>query len=166
VGGQQLARRPSLSFRSLGSPTGPPRVSCRSQLPKLDVGIDEFSMGDGSRDLLEANLRRYGLSGCTILEGDAFELLRAGALGGRCVSVYYYDAAHDYESQCAALRLVESSLAESALLIVDDMDWTQVARATRDYRARQPRARLLIELAGKDRDQPWWWEGVQILRWQ
>jgi hypothetical protein len=28
------------------------------------------------------------------------------------------------------------------------------------------RARLLIELAGKDRGQPWWWEGVQVLRWR
>ena len=60
------------------------------------VGIDNFSMGDGSRDLLTANLRRYGLSGHTILEGDALELLRAGPPGGRRVGVYYYDAAHDY----------------------------------------------------------------------
>ena len=130
------------------------------------VGIDDFSMGDGRRDLLEANLRRYGLSGYTILEGDAFEALRAGVLEGRRVGVYYYDAAHDYESQLEALRLVERHLAEGALLIVDDTDWEQVARAVRDYRASQPRAELLIDLAGKDLGQPWWWEGVQVLRWR
>jgi len=111
------------------------------------------------------NLRRHGLSGHAILEGDAFELLRRGALGGRRVGVYYYDAAHDYRSQLDALRLVEPHLVEGALLIVDDTDWKQVRRAVRDYRRSQPRARLLVELAGKDRGQPWWWEGVQVLRW-
>ena len=129
------------------------------------VGIDDFSLGDGSRTLLEANLRRYGLGGHAILEGDAFALLRHGALGNRRVGVYYYDAAHDYRSQVRGLRLIEPHLAEGALLIVDDTDWPQVARAMRDYLARQPRAELLVRLDGKDRGQPWWWEGVQVLRW-
>ena len=129
------------------------------------VGIDDFSMREGSRALLEANLRRYRLGSHTILKGDAFTLLRGGALRGRRVGVYYYDAAHDYRSQLEALRLVEPHLVDGALLIVDDTDWPQVARALRDYRRSQPRARLLVEVAGKDRGQPWWWEGVQVLAW-
>jgi predicted O-methyltransferase YrrM len=130
------------------------------------VGIDDFSLGGGSRRGLDANLRRYGLAGHTILEGDAFKLLRAGALGVRRVGVYYYDAAHDYRSQVRGLRMIEPYLADEALLIVDDTDWDQVARAVRDYLAGQPRAKLLVTLDGKDRGQPWWWEGVQILRWR
>jgi protein O-GlcNAc transferase len=80
--------------------------------------------------------------------------------------VYYYDAAHDYRSQVRGLRMIEPYLADEALLIVDDTDWDQVARAVRDYLAAQPRAKLLVTLGGKDRGQPWWWEGVQILRWR
>jgi predicted O-methyltransferase YrrM len=129
------------------------------------VGIDDFSMSEGSRALLERNLGRHGLAGHTILEGDAFGLLQGGALRSRRVGVYYYDAAHDYASQLEALRLVEPYLVEGALLIVDDTDWTDVARALRDYRRSQPRARVLVEIAGKDRGQPWWWEGVQVLAW-
>jgi hypothetical protein len=129
------------------------------------VGIDDFSMSEGSRALLEANVRRHGLAGHTVLEGDAFALLRGGALAGRRVGVYYYDAAHDYRSQLEGLRLVEPHLVDGALMIIDDTDWPQVARALRDYRRRQPRARLLVELDGKDRGQPWWWEGVQVLAW-
>jgi predicted O-methyltransferase YrrM len=130
------------------------------------VGIDDFSLGGGSRALLEANLGRYGLAGHTILEGDAFALLRRGALGDRRIGVYYYDAAHDYRSQVRGLRLIEPHLAEEALLIVDDTDWPEVARALRDYLARQPRAEPLVSLDGKDRGQPWWWEGVEVLRWR
>jgi predicted O-methyltransferase YrrM len=130
------------------------------------VGIDDFSLGEGSRPRLEANLGRYGFAGYTILEGDAFRLLRQGALGERRVGVYYYDAAHDYRSQVRGLRLIEPYLAEEALLIVDDTDWPQVARAMRDYIAGQPRVEPLLTLEGKDRGQPWWWEGVEVLRWR
>jgi hypothetical protein len=101
----------------------------------------------------------------TILEGDAFELLRGSALAGRRVAVYYYDAAHDYESQLAGLRLIEPYLAERALLIVDDSDWERVAKATSDYLAGQPQARMLFDILGKSHGQPDWWEGVHVLAW-
>ncbi len=130
------------------------------------VGIDDFSLGGGSRRGLEANLRRHGLGGHAILEGDAFRLLRQGALGPRRVGVYYYDAAHDYRSQLRGLRLIEPYLVDDALLIVDDTDWEQVGRAIRDYLAGQPRAERLLTLEGKDRGQPWWWEGVEVLCWR
>ena len=114
---------------------------------------------------LEANLERFGVSGATILEGDALELLRGGALAGRSVGVFYYDACHDYEAQLEALRLVEPYLAEPALVIVDDSDWPRVQNAVRDYLAGQPRARLLVEIAGSTHGQPQWWEGMQVLAW-
>jgi predicted O-methyltransferase YrrM len=130
------------------------------------VGIDDFSLGEGSRERLEANLERFGLGGrATILEGDAFELLRTGALGDRRAGVYYYDGGHSYEQQLDGLRLAEPYLSSPALVIVDDTDWDRVAAATRDYLAAQPRARLLLEVAGTDGGQPWWWEGLQLIAW-
>jgi predicted O-methyltransferase YrrM len=123
------------------------------------VGIDSFEMGEGSRERLDANL---GGAGYTILEGDAFELLPRL---DRRVGVYYYDAAHDYESQLRGLQLVEPHLVPGALMIVDDTDWDRVDRAMDDYLAQQPRARRLVTIDGKDRGQPWWWEGMQVLVW-
>jgi hypothetical protein len=84
---------------------------------------------------------------------------------GTRIGVYYYDNGHEYEQQLDGLRLVEAHLASPALLIVDDTDWDRVARATADYLASQPRSRLVLEVVGKDRGQPWWWEGVQVLAW-
>jgi predicted O-methyltransferase YrrM len=123
------------------------------------VGIDSFEMGEGSRERLDANL---GGAGYTILEGDAFEILPAL---DRRVGAYYYDAAHDYDSQVRGLELVEPHLVPGALMIVDDADWEQVDRAVADYLARQPVARRLVTIGGKDRGQPWWWEGMQVLVW-
>ncbi len=132
---------------------------------KQFVAIDSWTMEGGSRAELEANLARFGLPTPTLLEGDAFALLRGGALAGRAVGVYYYDAAHDYEQQLEALRLIEPYLAERALLIVDDTDWERVRRATDDYLAGQERATLLWETGGSDHGHPEWWEGVRILAW-
>jgi len=130
------------------------------------IAIDNFAFREGSRAQLDANLARFGLLGATVLEGDVFELVPAGALSGRRVGVYYYDAAHSYEAQLRGLTLIEPFLAERALLIVDDTDWEQVARATHDYLSRQPKARLLVSIAGKDGGQPAWWEGVHALAWE
>jgi predicted O-methyltransferase YrrM len=138
------------------------------------VAIDRFSFGpmevDGrklpaaSREALEANLARFGVTGA-ILEGDALEQLWSGALDGRTAGVFYYDAAHDYETQLEALRVVEPFLAKRALLIVDDSDWTDVRRAIDDYLAGQPQARELVAIEGSKADQPWWWAGMSVLAW-
>jgi predicted O-methyltransferase YrrM len=133
---------------------------------KRFVGIDAFRLGGTSLDKVEANLARFGLEVPELAVGDAFELVPAGALGDTRIGVWYYDAAHSFQAQVDGLRIAEPHLVPGALLIVDDTDWEQVARAMRDYLARQPRAELLVELVGKDRGQPWWWEGVQVVRWR
>jgi protein O-GlcNAc transferase len=139
------------------------------------VAIDNFSFGPttvkgrdlpaASRAALEANLERFGVRAATILEGDTLDVLRSGALGDRRVGVFYYDACHDTEVTLEALRLVEPSLAEPALVIVDDSDWTDVRRAVDDYLAAQPRARPLVEIEGASAGRPWWWEGMAVLAW-
>ena len=130
------------------------------------VAIDDFSLQKGSREQLDANLRRFGLEQTpTILEGSVFELVPGGALGERRVGVWYYDAAHDYESQVKGLQIVEPWLVPGALLIVDDSDWERVARAIDDYLAAQSRARRILSVDGGDFDAPHWWCGMQVLAW-
>jgi predicted O-methyltransferase YrrM len=130
------------------------------------VGIDTFQFREGSREDLLDNLRRFGVERAQLLEGDVLELLRAEALAGRKVGVFYYDAAHRYRTQLEALRLAESQLAERALIIVDDSDWEEVGAATRDYVAGQPNARMLLEIEGSGKGQPQWWEGAQLVSWE
>jgi hypothetical protein len=129
------------------------------------VGIDDFSLREGSRELLGANLEAFGCEHAKVLEGDVFDVLRSGALGERRVGVYYYDAAHGLEEQIAGLRLIEPYLAEEALLIVDDTDWERVAEAVDAYVASQSRAEELLRVAGKSQGAPRWWEGMRVLRW-
>ena len=132
---------------------------------KRFVGIDSFAFRDASLEKVEANLARYGLSPPELLVGDAFELVPAGALADTRIGVWYYDAAHSYEAQLDGLRIAEPLLAPGALVIVDDTDWDDVARAMDDYLAEQPRARRILTIDGKSRGAPQWWEGMQVLVW-
>jgi len=129
------------------------------------VAVDSFVLGDGSADKVGGNLERFGLTPPDLLVGDLFELVPEGALDDTHVGVWYYDAAHDYDSQVEGLRIAEPLLVPGALLIVDDTDWADVERALADYLAAQPRARRLLTIEGKDRGFPQWWEGMQVLLW-
>ena len=132
---------------------------------KRFVGIDTFGFRDASVERVEANLERFGLPRPEILVGDAFELVPAGAIEERSVGVWYYDAAHDFDSQVRGLRIAEPLLVPGALVIVDDTDWSKVERAMDAYLAEQPRASRILTIDGKTRGQPQWWEGMQVLRW-
>ena len=133
---------------------------------KRFVGIDSFAFRDASLEKVERNLEHFGLSRPELLVGDAFELVPTGALGDTRIGLWYYDAAHDYESQLRGLRIAESLLTPGALVVVDDTDWEQVARAMDDYVAAQPRARRILTIDGKERGSPHWWEGMQVLVWE
>lgn len=130
------------------------------------VGIDSFDFRGASLEQVERNVAGFDLMRPEILVGDVFELVAAGTLGDARVGVWYYDALHTYEAQLKGLRLAEPWLVPGALLIVDDTDWEQVARAMDDYLVEQPRARRLLTVDGKDRGYPHWWEGMQVLAWE
>jgi predicted O-methyltransferase YrrM len=133
---------------------------------KRFVGLDSFAFRDATLEKVQENLARFGLEPPEIVVGDAFELVPAGALGHIAIGVWYYDASHAYEAQLDGLRIAEPMLASGALVIVDDTDWDDVARAMDDYLAEQPRARRLLTLDGKSRGAPQWWEGMQVLVWR
>ncbi len=157
---------PGESYVEVGTLRGTSLVAAmRGNEGKDFVAIDSWQMSGGGRAAVEANLARFGLPVPTLVEGDAFEVLRSDALAGRRVGVYYWDAAHGYDAQLEGLRLIEPYLAERAVLIVDDTDWDRVRRATADWLAGQPRARLAFEARGDDHGNPEWWEGVQVLAW-
>lgn len=159
---------PGESYVEVGSWLGASLIAALLGNTQADVvAIDSFAFRDGSRAQLEENLERFGLGGrAEILEGDLFELAPAGALAGRRVGVWYYDALHTYEAQLEGLRIVRPYLVAGALIVVDDTDWEQVGRSIEDFLAEEPRARRLVSIEGKDSGFPQWWEGVEVLAWE
>ena len=128
------------------------------------VAIDRFDWA--GREQFEANLERFGSTGATIIEGDAFEVLETGLLEHRRVGVLFWDADHSYEGQLRGLRDIEQRLGEGALIICDNADRPDVRRAVDDWLLEQPRARLVLELGGRSHGQPWWHDGIRVMRWE
>jgi predicted O-methyltransferase YrrM len=159
--------RPGESYVEVGTYHGTSLIAAMLDNDAEFVAIDNWSLGDGSREQLDRNLARFGFAGrAEIIEGDAFETLRSGRLAGRKIGVYYYDNGHEYEQQLDGMSLIEPYLLSPALVIVDDTDWERVEQAVEDYLARQPRATELLRIDGKDRGAPHWWEGMRVLRWE
>ena len=67
-----------------------------------------------SREAFEANLNRFGATGATVIEGDAFEILESTQLERLKVGVFFWDADHttrassaDCETSSRAWRLAQ-----------------------------------------------------------
>jgi hypothetical protein len=164
---------PDESYVEVGSFYGASLIGAMRENPGDFVAIDRFAfdvpevrgrqLPPASRAGLEESLERFGAERATILEGDAFDVIEGGTLGDRKVGVYYWDGPHDYEGQLRGTRAVEPWLAPEAVIVIDDYDWDDVARATRDYVATEPRAELIVEIAGEAGGQVWWWDGVAVI---
>jgi predicted O-methyltransferase YrrM len=158
--------QPDESYVEVGTYHGTSLIAAMLDNDAEFVAIDNWSLGDGSREQLDRNLARFGFAGrAETVEGDAFETLRSDRLAGRKLGVYYYDNGHEYEQQLDGMRLIEPYLLSPALVIVDDTDWERVEQAVEDYLAEQPRATQLLRIDGKERGAPSWWEGMRVLRW-
>jgi predicted O-methyltransferase YrrM len=158
--------QPDESYVEVGTYHGTSLIAAMLDNDPEFAAIDNWSLGDGSREQLDRNLARFGFAGrAEMIEGDAFETLRSGRLAGRKIGVYYYDNGHEYEQQLDGMRLIEPYLLSPALVIVDDTDWERVEAAVEDYLAEQPRATQLLRIDGKERGAPHWWEGMRVLRW-
>jgi len=127
------------------------------------VAIDRFEWA--SREQFDANLERFEAAGATIIEGDAFEALESTLLQGRRVGAVFWDADHTHAGQLRGLRDVEQRLVPGALIICDNADRPDVTGAIDDWLLEQPRARLVLEIGGRTRGQPWWHDGIRVLSW-
>lgn len=141
------------------------------------VACDNFSLFDEpaaprNRAVLERNLARYGLSTrVRFFDCDFRDLLSRWRYHRLpLVGVYFYDGAHDEESQYLAIRLAEEVLAEQAVIIVDDWRFAEDSDSGAEAGTRRALAEsvhdwkiehVLPARYNGDLDQ--WWNGVAVL---
>jgi predicted O-methyltransferase YrrM len=163
------------SYVEVGSFMGASLIGAmRGNEDKNFVAIDRFeataqpfsSSGSlVSREAFEANLERFGATGATVIEGDAFEVLESPQLEHLEVGVFFWDADHTHAGQLRGLRDIQPRLTPGAVLIVDNADRPDVMAGVDEWLLEQPRAQLALELGGGTHGQPWWHDGIRILRW-
>jgi predicted O-methyltransferase YrrM len=143
----------------------------------LGVACDDFSLFDDTAQpvnltALNRNLAAYGLKERVRFFNCDFRMLLAQWKGHGlpAVGVYFYDGAHDEESQYLGLTLAEAVLADEALVLVDD--WRRAddsgsfaeagtRRAIADSSCSWSIEHVLPARFNGDMDQ--WWNGVGVL---
>lgn len=139
--------------------------------PRTAYACDNFSQfDDNALDILQENLRTNGkLEQVTFFDCDFVESLTQEKLR-EPIGLYFYDGAHDEESQFNGIHLVEEFLADEALVFVDDWRFAQDSQSfaeegtLRAITASQNQWKLHHALPARfNGDMAMWWNGVAVL---
>jgi predicted O-methyltransferase YrrM len=138
------------------------------------IACDNFSEFDvNSLTITLENLRKYDLDDAvTFYDCDFREIFTPERLP-EPIGLYFYDGAHDEESQYLAIKLVEPFLADEALIIVDDWrfapdSFSRAEQGTLKAAIESDHAwQLLYNLPARcNGDLAMWWNGVGVLSFQ
>ena len=160
------------AYLEVGTYQGKSLLSAMLNNPVRPVyACDNFSEFDtNSLEITEANLAHYNLRDQVAFHDcDFTEIFTEESLPDP-IGLYFYDGAHDDESQYRGIRLAEAFLAEEALFLVDD--WRFAPDSQSHAKAATLRAieeslaqwSLMYELPARfNGDRAMWWNGVAVL---
>lgn len=123
-----------------------------------------------SPEALRSNLERYGLAeSVTFFDADFREVLNRPNIK-EPVGLYFYDGAHDAESQYDGIVQAEPLLSDEALVVVDDWRYAEDSQSFAKAGTRRAIGdstnvwTLLYELPARwNGDLAMWWNGVAVI---
>ncbi|NJN86051.1 MAG: hypothetical protein HC881_06705 [Leptolyngbyaceae cyanobacterium SL_7_1] len=81
------------------------------------------------------------------------------------IGVYYCNASYDYRSHFKALLLAKPFLADRALIVIGNSNWSAIQQATIDFVTTHPQAELLHTLPTPFFGHRTFWNGLQLVGW-
>ncbi len=163
------------AYLEVGTYQGKSLVSAMIDNPHRPVfACDSFSQFEGNTfEITQANLAKYGLlDRVRFYDCDFGEIFSPERLP-LPVGLYFYDGAHDYDSQYKAIARIEPFLSKEALVFVDDWrfaeDSQSHAKAATEQAARDSGGHWMVmhELPARfNGDLAMWWNGVGVLSYR
>jgi predicted O-methyltransferase YrrM len=130
--------------------------------------FSEFS-NTNSFEKLRENLQKHGLLDKIRAFDSDFRSIMTRKHISYPIGCFFYDGAHDFESQYQAIKLVEPLLSDQALIIVDDWRFAPDSQSyakegtLRAIAESQRRWTLMYELPARfNGDHAMWWNGVAV----
>lgn len=130
---------------------------------KVCVGVDNFSEFGGPRDeflrrFLDRRSPRH-----RFYNQDYEDFFAAGL--DRPIGAYFYDGAHGYDDQYRGLMAAEPLYADSAVIIVDDINWAAPHDATLQF-AEDSRLdwTIVIDQTTASDHHPTLWNGTMVMQ--
>lgn len=129
----------------------------------ISIGVDNFSEFGGPRDeflLNYAPLRHEKSSFFDMSYERYLETIHQSKIG-----LYFYDGAHDYNSQMESLTRAESFFSNNTVIIVDDSNLQPARDATLEFiRCRHGQYEILMDQLTSINYHPTYHNGLMILR--
>jgi hypothetical protein len=135
---------------------------------QMAVGIDSFASDEENEEKIEPifheNVRKcIPHKPYLFFKGDTFSIDPRQFYSDWPIDLYLYDADHSYKSQRKAVTHFLPAMADEFIMCVDDFDWEEVSRGTREGLLEAP-VQILYErvFKGNNHDNETWWNGFAI----
>lgn len=131
------------------------------------IGVDNFAefTGTNSMDRTKANLEKFGVADRITLHDKGFKEFFAELPATFPIHVYYYDGAHDEQTQYEGMEAAWPHLRHGSIVIVDDYTYPEVQRAVNRFVANHfNTVKFLFMFDPIYNTDPTWWNGCVVLR--
>lgn len=158
-----LCSNPGVIYLEVGTHLGSTFIPALYGNQAFATCIDNWSMDGHTKVDFQANLDRFlPEREVSIIESDAFQVYLP--LINQPVDVYFYDGAHDRNSQYMAFSYFNSVLADRFVVLIDDVRWPEpreeTQRAIKDLKYKILWERTLPARNTHDPDA--WWDGLYV----
>jgi protein O-GlcNAc transferase len=131
------------------------------------IGVDSFSEFKETNDIgiTTRNLYSFGvLNRVTLVNMDVQRFFTEYPIKQK-IQVYYYDGAHDYETQLAGMETAWPFLQKGSLILVDDYTYAEVSRAVNQFVANHlDQIKFQFVMLPNENTDETWWNGCVLMR--
>ncbi len=125
------------------------------------IGVDSFVEFGGPRSAFLRRFQRLRTDAHEFFNTDWREYMR---MHTRKIGVFFYDAAHDEQSQFDSLMIADPFIVPGGVVIVDDTNWQGPRDAVNAFLSQKKNYELIIDQATAGNCHPTFWNGLMILR--
>jgi predicted O-methyltransferase YrrM len=130
------------------------------------IGVDAFCefKETNNFDQTQANLRRFGVDDRAVLRNMTYQDFFLSVPAEFSIQAYYYDGAHDYQSQLNGMEAAWDYLHAGSVVLVDDYCYPEVYRAVNQFvENHKANIRFLFVRLPQFQLDKTWWNGCVIM---
>jgi cephalosporin hydroxylase len=161
------AMDPGELYVEVGTYQGGSLISALRDNDARAVGVDSFGefQTTNNQETTLKNLETYGVLPRVALHNMGFQEYFALVPADFRIQVYYYDGAHDYETQLAGMEAAWPFLQKGSIVLVDDYSYSEVSRAVNQFVANHiDQIKFQFVMLPIENVDETWWNGCVVMR--
>jgi len=162
------AMDPGELYVEVGTYQGGSLISALRDNDARAIGVDSFGefKETNNQEITRRNLATFfSVSPRVVLYNMGFKEFFAQCSANLKIQVYYYDGAHDYETQLAGMEAAWKFLLPGSIVLVDDLTYPEVTRAVNQFISNHVgNLKIKFVMLPEQNTDEIWWNGVCVLQ--